>query len=327
MKSGVEVMLPTGKWISLEEELFGAGWEDVVKDLVERFHAEKAKTPETILQANIALNNLDIDDDSKEYLGNTLGLAPEWWSFLALTDPIDCISFTTEFGYVKSTKQSEFAKINKSGKIAIELRNGDSLKTLGKHLRFKVEGIEIDQMRKDINYALENNFATQYDLDSFDEWMDENRDMIFITTTDGIAVKFPIDTLKMSSRNSRGVRGIKLKDDSKVVCSSIVTNDMNILMITKYGIGKMVKVSDFRNMKRGAVGVKCLNTNAKSGPVEVVLAISDLSEEVMFLTGKGQTIRMRVSQIPIYKRQATGIKLVKLKEGDYIVSGDKIKDV
>ena len=39
---------------------------------------------------------------------------------------------------------------------------------------------------------------------------------------------------------------------------------MNILMITKYGIGKMVKVSDFRNMKRGAVGVKCLNTNDKS---------------------------------------------------------------
>ena len=89
----------------------------------------------------------------------------------------------------------------------------------------------------------------------------------------------------------------------------------------------MVKVSDFRNMKRGAVGVKCLNTNDKSGPVEVVLAISDGSEEVMFLTGKGQTIRMRVSQIPIYKRQATGIKLVDLKEGDYIVSGDKIKDV
>ena len=58
-------------------------------------------------------------------------------------------------------------------------------------------------MRKDIQLALEEKFATQYDLDSFDEWMDENRDMIFITTTDGIAVKFPIDTLKMSSRNSR----------------------------------------------------------------------------------------------------------------------------
>ena len=327
MSSGVEVMLPTGHWISLEEDIFGTDWTVKVDDLVKRFHIEVERTEDNLMRSHVALKNMDLDEDLEHYLGETLGLAHNWWSFLAMTDPIECLAFTTELGYVKSTPMTEFAKINKSGKIAIDLRKNDSALTPSKHLRFKVEGVEIGQFRHDIEFAVAAGFATPFDLSNFDEWMDESRDMIFITSTDGVAVKFPIDTLKTSSRNSRGIRGIRLKDNDTVVSSSIVTNEDLILMVTKYGIGKMVKVSDFRDMKRGAVGVKCLNTNDKSGKVVVVVPITDDNDSVIFLTSKGQTIRISAKQIPIYKRQATGVRIVGLKEGDYIVSGDKIKDV
>jgi DNA gyrase subunit A len=153
------------------------------------------------------------------------------------------------------------------------------------------------------------------------------QEFLFLVTANGIAVKFPLDDLGSKGRNSRGVRGIKLKKDDIVISADVVTNEDLILLVTEHGIGKLVEVSDFRTMKRGAVGVKGLETTRKTGKVVAAITILDKYDGAMLLSNGGQMIRIKTATIPIYKRQAQGIRLMKLKEGEKIVSGTRIANV
>ena len=105
-----------------------------------------------------------------------------------------------------------------------------------------------------------------------------------------------------------------------------MTNDDDIVLVTENGIGKRVKVKDFRNMRRGAVGVKCLNTSHKTGKVVAALSVKNKNDELLFMTSNGQMIRLASMNIPAYKRQAKGVSLMKIRNGEKLISGEVIDE-
>lgn len=330
MSSGIESMMPDGTWIPYEEYHFGPDWKPLVQQHLDELNERKANY-DSSYKTNLAINDWLKDGLSEEmahYLGHALGLSQGWWELMIPTKLKDRIAFATTNGYVKAVDTANFSKINKNGKIAIELREHDSLVGTYNSAQIGFDGMTVAETRKEFDKIISLGLTDKHDKQKFDRWYeDEVQDFFFLVTTNGIAVKFPLDDLSSKGRSSRGVSGIRLKTNDIVISADVVNNEDLILIVTENGIGKLVEVSDFRKMKRGAVGVKGLETTRKTGRVIAAITILDKYDGVMLLTNKGQMIKLKTATIPIYKRQAQGVRLMNLREGDKIVSGTRIADV
>jgi len=323
-KSGVDVMTPAGAWIPIEEDMFGEKWPSVIAKALKDLEGDKDNIDFGMHHAIKKMEDDGYDEDVIWYLRNCLGHGSKWWDFMIGTSrPV--LVFATKKGFCKTTNMEDFAKIQKNGKTAITIRDNDALIRVAQADRFMLDGnLEVDNTINLLKRGVKEGALQQNSLDEINEFVDEFADFIFLTTAEGVAAKYPVHSMKVSGRTGQGVRGIKLKENDEVVGFDIVTNNDEILLVTESGKGKKVKVSDFRNMKRGAVGVKCLNVNAKTGKVVAAFSVKHHDDSLVFMTEKGQVIRMRNSAIPIYKRQAQGVKVVGLKSGDRLISGGVI---
>lgn len=311
-------MTAEGKWISVEEDTFGADWQTQIEPWVKRFNQINDGSAVGPLHAFKQMYEEGCNQETLDYMENSLGLKNNWWDFMLGTFQ-EVLVFATEGGFCKATAIKEFGKIQRNGKIAIEIREGDSLIKSVVGARMTLDSVEIEERLSDAKQIDED-----FNLDitkSINSMIDEFSDFCFLATANGLAVKYPVHDLKSRGRASKGIKGIALKKEDKVVGFDVVTNDDDIVLVTEKGFGKRVKVSDFRNMRRGAVGVKCLNTSHKTGRVVAAMTVRNKTDELMFLTNGGQMIRLSSMNIPVYKRQAKGVSLMKIKEEDKLISG------
>ncbi|MFP3318392.1 MAG: DNA gyrase C-terminal beta-propeller domain-containing protein, partial [Thermoplasmata archaeon] len=124
-------------------------------------------------------------------------------------------------------------------------------------------------------------------------------------------------------RNSYGVRGIKLKKDDSILSMSSVKDDELILTVTENGRGKITPVSMFRKTHRGTSGIKGQKINEKTGLLAGALKVKE-GDSIMIQSQNGMTIQISISQIPEMSRNATGVKLMEIKEGDRVVTVTRI---
>jgi DNA gyrase subunit A len=321
--SGIEVMTAEGKWISAEEDMFGADWQTKIEPWVIRFNEMNGDSAITHLSAIETIESEGCSADIIDFICNELGMVDYWWDFMLGTgEPV--LAFATCDGFCKATKIEDFHKIQRNGKIAIEIRNDDKLLRAVKGDRFTIDGVDVSVRLKEAK-EIEKESKIKI-TERINEFVDEFADFIFLSTANGLAVKFPLHELKPRGRASKGLLAINLKDGDKVVGFDIVTNDDDIVLVTENGIGKRVKVKDFRNMRRGAVGVKCLNTSHKTGKVVAALSVKNKNDELLFMTSNGQMIRLASMNIPAYKRQAKGVSLMKIRNGEKLISGEVIDE-
>lgn len=135
--------------------------------------------------------------------------------------------FVTEQGIVKRTSVEEFMRVNKNGKIAIKLNEGDNL-------------VETK--------------ATTGDDD------------ILIASSFGKAVRFHESILRPTGRNSVGVRGMNV-DGGKVIGMTTSHEGNFLLSVTENGYGKLTDINEYRLTNRGGKGVKTVNITQKNGPL------------------------------------------------------------
>jgi DNA gyrase subunit A len=122
-------------------------------------------------------------------------------------------------------------------------------------------------------------------------------------------------------RVSRGVRGIRLRSDDHVIGMDIVEQGSAIFVISKYGYGKQTKVSQFTPHARGGVGIRSAVVNAKTGELVGVKTLGgDDEQEVIIISKSGQTIRLGVKGIPALGRATQGVRIMRLNDGDEVVS-------
>jgi len=144
--------------------------------------------------------------------------------------------------------------------------------------------------------------------------LEENK-KILITSFAGKCVLFDPDRLRALGRTAMGVKAMNV-GDSEIVSVNIVANDDKLLFVSKKGYGKKTNVSEFRETNRGTKGIIAMNVKTAGGIVKSLI-VGD-SEEIMLITDKGIMIRIPLTNIPLLRRNTKGVKLIKLKEKDFV---------
>ena len=154
----------------------------------------------------------------------------------------------------------------------------------------------------------------------------EDGQQIMLFTRSGMAVRFDQTDVRAIGRIGRGVKGVSLKDEKDcVVGCEIVTDEDTVLIACENAYGKRSYVRDFRQTRRGGVGVRSIIVSDRNGPVVSALSVTD-DNSLLFMTSQGQTVRIPVEGLRVMGRATQGVKLINLKEGDTLLTLQKLKN-
>jgi DNA gyrase subunit A len=190
------------------------------------------------------------------------------------------LMFSTKRGQVKKTAFSEYDKSRREGFIAINLRPGDEL-------------VRVVETR--------------------------GADDLFIVTRLGMTIRFSEEDVRPMGRDAAGVRGVRLKADDEVVSLDVARDEADILIVTDAGYGKRTKVERFNRQTRGGQGVRGIRLTAKRGRV-VGAFMTGLDDEILLISTSGIVIRTAVREIASQGRDATGVRVMNLDDGDAVAA-------
>ncbi len=145
------------------------------------------------------------------------------------------------------------------------------------------------------------------------------QDRILLATEQGMAICFEEEEIRPMGRDAGGVRGIRLEDGDRVVGAGVAENGKELLTVTKNGYGKRTALEEYRAQNRGGKGMKNYNLTAKTGLVAGVAMVDD-NDDVMLIENGGVIIRMAASDINTYGRGTQGVILMRVEEGNEVIS-------
>ncbi len=147
---------------------------------------------------------------------------------------------------------------------------------------------------------------------------------VMLISKKGQAIRFNSDDVRDMGRASYGVCGIKLEKDDEVVSLEIVDDiKKSILTITEKGYGKRSRIEDYRLTGRACKGVINLKINEKTGEV-VGTTIVEEKDKFVVSTKKGIIIRTRVRDIRVMGRATSGVRIIRLQQGDRVSAIEKL---
>ncbi len=217
------------------------------------------------------------------------------------------IIFATANGKIRKNNLEDFSSINTSGKIAMKLSSDDN-----------ITGVKICRDDQDI----------------------------ILSTKLGKCIRFESKKLRVfKGRSSKGIRGINLQQNDKIVSLSIIDHDKLknksklskidkseikakskfILSITENGYGKRTDHNDYRVTNRGGKGIIGIVNSARNGNVSSSFPVNE-GDEIIISTNKGRVIRTAVKEIRIAGRNTQGVRIIKLSGDEKVVSAIKIDD-
>ena len=189
--------------------------------------------------------------------------------------------FATKNGVVKKTTFTEYDKSRRDGLIAINLKDGDEL----------VKVIETN-----------------------------GDDDIFMVSGGGMTIRFNENDVRSMGRTAAGVRGMKLKNAAdRVVSVDVARDDTAILIVTEAGYGKRTQLDKFNVQGRGGQGVRGMKLTGKKGEVVAAFMVG-IDDEIVAVSTGGITIRMEVREISSQGRDATGVRVMNMDDGDTVGS-------
>ena len=136
----------------------------------------------------------------------------------------------------------------------------------------------------------------------------------------GMTIRFPESEVRPLSRGAAGVRGMKLKNaDDAVVSCDVARDDAVMLFVSASGHGKRTKLERFNSQGRGGQGVRGMRVTA--GRVGVVAAFTVLTDdEILVFSSTGNVVRLAAKEISSQGRDATGVKVSSVGEGETVVA-------
>ena len=254
-------------------------------------------------------------------------------SIIAVDDylPYRFLMFFTKEGIIKRTLMSEYESIRQNGKIAITLREGDTLlavkevqeviKTPDTKIRPDKQYylLKIDEETKN-HEIIPVSDPKEEELESYYEDM-----KVGIAASNGKMVNFPVNEVRPMGRSASGVKGIELADGEFAVGVTAQYEGSKVLVITDKGYGKMTNFIDedgdlcYRVTKRGAKGVSTLKSNDKVGKLVDVRAVNG-DEDLMVITTAGIVIRTHLNQVRTTGRNTQGVKIMNLEGRQKVAS-------
>jgi DNA gyrase subunit A len=202
-------------------------------------------------------------------------------------DPAHYIVMATRSGVIKKTSLDNFSRPRNSGLIACELLEGDRLVSAG---------------------------------------LTNGKNDIMLFTSEGKGIRFSEDDLREMGRAARGVRGVKMPENGRVISMIIPHDEAAVLLATQNGYGKRTLNSEFPVQGRGGQGVIAIQTSDRNG--EMVAAVQvDAADEAMLITDKGTLVRTRVEEISVIGRNTQGVRLINLSAEEQLSDIQRIADV
>ncbi len=192
---------------------------------------------------------------------------------------------STKNGIVKKTKREEFKNINKSGLIAIGLREDDEL-----------IGVRVTNGEEEV----------------------------ILVTKDGMSIRFDENDIRHMGRTAMGVKGISLNKNDKVVSMNLCSEGTELLVVSGNGFGKRTSIEEYRAQIRAGKGIKTYNITDKTGEIVGAQMVSE-DDEMMIINSNGVLIRLRVNEISLFGRVTSGVKLMKTDDEVNVVSIAKIE--
>jgi DNA gyrase subunit A len=215
------------------------------------------------------------------------------------------VIFATSKGNVRKNTLEDFVSINNSGKIAMKLDQDD-----------KIIGVKICNEDEDI----------------------------LLSTQLGKCIRFKSKKLRLfKGRSSKGIKGIQLADNDKVISLSIIQNskidpktinkdkkiknaiDRFILSVSENGYGKRTSYLDYRVTNRGGKGIIGIINSPRNGNISSSLIVGE-NDEIILSTDKGSIMRCAVKEIRTANRNTQGVRIKKLSGNEKVVSVIKIED-
>jgi DNA gyrase subunit A len=145
-------------------------------------------------------------------------------------------------------------------------------------------------------------------------------DKIMLVSRKGKAIKFAIKDLRIASRTSGGVRGIRLESGDRVVGMSKIFTDARLLTVTERGFGKLSRPINYPLQNRGGKGVIAHKVNDKTGKVIAAMTVP-LAQNLIIITVKGIVIRISIDdEVPVQGRATQGVHLNRLDLDDSVAS-------
>jgi len=148
-------------------------------------------------------------------------------------------------------------------------------------------------------------------------------DEIVLASRNGLAIRFNEEDVRPMGRSARGVRGMNLRGDDRVVALVATGEDASLLTVCENGYGKRTQVAEYRKTRRGGKGVINIKVTQRNGHVVSVLSVTD-TDEVMLITAKGIVLRTDLSQVREIGRATQGVRLMRPEEGDHVVAAARV---
>jgi DNA gyrase subunit A len=187
----------------------------------------------------------------------------------------------TRKGQIKKTEVTEYENFREKGIIGVKIEDGDQL--LGAALT------------------------------------DGTRDII-VATRQGMSIRFDEKQVRPMGRSTVGVRAIDLSDGDSVVGLGVTSDgEPMVLAVCEKGYGKRTPLPEFRPQNRGGKGIILIDASERNGPV-VGIALVKEDDQVMLVTDRGQTLRTKVSEIRETGRNAQGVRVMAVEEGERVVA-------
>ncbi len=142
-------------------------------------------------------------------------------------------------------------------------------------------------------------------------------DELLMATTGGYAIRFDEEEVRPMGRDTRGVKGIELREGDEVCGLAVVDDDKDLLTVCEQGYGKRTAFSDYRTQTRGGKGLVNIKKLDRNGPVVGVMSVEE-EDEVILITDEGIIVRIPASEVNCYRRSAGGVQVMGVRENQRI---------
>jgi len=141
-------------------------------------------------------------------------------------------------------------------------------------------------------------------------------DELIVATRNGMAIRISENDARPLGRTATGVRAIRLKEGDSVVGVGVVREGATVLTVTEEGKGRRTDVRDYRTQYRGGLGIRNYGSKGHVAGLKVI----DDTDDIILISLEGIIIRMHVEDINVQSRYGSGVRVMRLGEGDRVVT-------
>ncbi len=148
---------------------------------------------------------------------------------------------------------------------------------------------------------------------------------IMLFSSEGKAVRFAETDVRAMGRVSKGVRGMRLPEEHKVISMVIPQTDGFLLTVCENGFGKRTLVGEFPTKGRGGKGMIAIQASERNGPLVGATQLF-AGDEIMLISDQGTMVRTRGDEVSVVGRNTQGVRIIRLKENENLVSLARIAE-